>query len=56
MSIHFVEKRYADGKRKTACGLKVKSANATGTYNLVTCKRCLDSMRKSYGTPRHKRR
>jgi len=55
MTVHFAEKRYADGKRKTACGLKVKPSQATGTYAYITCKRCLDSMRKSYGTP-HKRR
>ena len=55
MAIHFAEKRYADGGRKTACGLKARPSNATGTYDLVTCKRCLDSMRKAYGTKRHRR-
>ena len=52
MVIHFKEKRYADGKIKTACGLKVKPSQATGTDSYITCKRCRDSMRKSYGSKR----
>lgn len=39
--VHFAEGRKpVKGKLKVACGKTVKSENATGTFDLITCPIC----------------
>jgi hypothetical protein len=49
--VHFAEEKIERGpygKCKTACGRKVLFRNATGTYSIITCPKCLEKISLLY--------